>query len=115
MLERVEILAQMIVLLHARDLRFDDVDKLRDFVTRVSYRLTYRKGNDTFETAADPIVYFQSSTGTLLGRDGLFFARRAGAPIDDLVCRWREGLQFRARFFYGPDRQVEHDIVPEGR
>ena len=115
MLERMEILAQMIVLLRARELRFDDVDELRDFVTRVRYRLTYRKGNDTFETAADPIVYFQDPSGVLLTRDRLYFSRRVSAPLDDLVCRWKDGLQFRARFFYGPDRQVEHDIVPEGR
>jgi hypothetical protein len=114
MLQRQEILAQMIILLQARDMRFDDIDELREFVTRVSYRLRYRKGNDNFETAADPIVYFQDPSGELLPRDRLFFWRRPDAPVDDLVCRWKDDIQFRTRFFYAGDA-IEHDIAPEGR
>lgn len=113
MLQRQEILTQMILLLHQRDKRFDDIDELREFVTAVRYRLRYSRGNETYETDADPSVYFHGPDGQALSRDRLFFWRRPDAPIDDLVCRWKDGLQFRTRFFYAGER-IEHDIVPEG-
>ena len=115
MLERIQILSHMLMLLHAQDVRFDKVDSLREAVTQAGLRLKYQKGTETFQTEADPVVYFQGPTGKLLPHERLYFAPRLHAPLPDLVCRWTDRLQFRAIFHRGIDGTIDHDIVPEGR
>jgi hypothetical protein len=115
MFERTRVLAHMLMLLRDRDMRFDSIGAMRETVTKSGYRITYGTGTETFQTDPDPSVYFQDQSGKLLPRERLYFAPRLHAPLPDIVCRWKDGLQYRARFFYGANRQIEHDIVPEGR
>jgi hypothetical protein len=114
--ERVQVLVQMMKLMNDEGVRFDTIDAMRDAVTRAGLRLEYRKGAETYRTEADPSVYFQGPTGKLLPPERLYLAPRLHAPLPDLVCRWKDGLQFRARFFHhGPERKVQYEIVTEGR
>ena len=115
MIERQEVLADLLTALEDRGERFDDIDEFRKAVTDGGYRLHYTKGRIRWQTAADPLVYFSDLDGRLFARDEMFFERRAGGALPDLVCRCTATVQLRTRFHEAGNNVIEHEVLVEPR
>lgn len=109
-IERQEILADMLVALDARDLRFDTVAEFRRAMALNGYRMSYTKGDLTWQTSSDSDTYFQNLDGTRLTDDQLRFEGRTGAPLPDLVLRAPGQIRLRTRFHHAGG-QVEHEVL----
>jgi hypothetical protein len=115
MIERQDVLADLLTALDARGDRFDSVAAFRSAVTNGGYRLHYTKGRIRWQTAADPLMYFSDLDGHPFKRDELFFERRAAAPLPDIVCRCTAGVQLRTRFHEAGGNEIEHEVLIEPR
>ena len=111
MIERQEILADMLVALNGRGERFDSVAEFRRAMARNGYRMSYTKGDLTWQTSGDSDTYFQNLDGTRLTDDELRFEWRTGAPLPDLVLRAPGQIRLRTRFHHADPGKVEHEVL----
>jgi hypothetical protein len=112
MIERQEILADMLIALSERGERFDGIGDFRRAMSLNRYRMSYTKGDVKWQTSSDSETYFQNLDGTPLRRDELYFDPRSGAPLEDVVLRAPRQIKLRTRF-HQSGRKVEHEVLIE--
>jgi hypothetical protein len=88
MIERQDILADLLVALDERGQRFDAMEDFRNALSAGGYRMSYQKGDVRWQTDTDPTTYFKILDGTPLAQTRCT-SIRAAAP------RFRPGLQPR--------------------
>jgi hypothetical protein len=113
MIERQDILADMLTALYAREQTFNSVEEFRKTLANGGYRMSYQKGDLKWTTEADPTTYFNNLNGDELTSSQMYFATRTGAPIPDLVLRAPGQLKLRTRFHVAPQRKIEHEVLIE--
>jgi hypothetical protein len=111
-IERQNVLADLLVELHARGLTFTDIDTFRQSVAEGRYRMNYAKGDLQWSSDEDALSYFADDRGRRFSRQELHLDGRAGAPIADLVCRRSDAVRLRT-LFYESNGQIEHETVLE--
>jgi hypothetical protein len=111
MIERQDILADMLTILAQRGQRFDDLDDFRKTLANGGYRMSYQKGDLKWTTEADPTTYFNNLNGDELTSDQMYFESRTGAPIPDLILRAPKQLKLRTRFHDAPGKKIEHEVL----
>ncbi|MEA2736441.1 MAG: hypothetical protein QOE14_2892 [Humisphaera sp.] len=111
MIERQDILADMLTILASREQRFDSIEQFRKTLANGGYRMSYQKGDLKWTTDADPTTYFNNLNGDELTRHEMFFDPRSGAPIPDLVLRAPKQLRLRTRFHDAPGGKIEHEVL----
>jgi hypothetical protein len=113
LIERQEILGDMLIELSRMGKRFDRVDDFRKDLIENGYRLRYSKGEVRWASESDPQVYFCAPDGRLLTSDELFFESRSQSPLPDLVYRGPGALKLRMRFYDMTDA-VHREVIVEG-
>lgn len=111
-LERQEVLSDMLVELHQRGQRFDSTESLRKYLLDTRFRIDYRRGALQWRSDSDINHYFRGPDGAMLSAQQLFFATRAGAPMDDLVRHPPSGLKLRT-VFYGASGKIDRETIVE--
>jgi hypothetical protein len=112
--ENQEVLADMLVLLNEKGLRFDDMEQFRKHLKASRARVTYTSGTIRWSSNADTDVYFQGPDGRPIDRSAMFFNPRPGDVLPEIICRPTPNVQYRTRFWRGPDGKIEHELVVEG-
>jgi hypothetical protein len=111
MIERQDILADMLKALSGRGKSFDTIAEFRSALSEGGYRMAYQKGDVKWTTAQDPTTYFNNLTGEPLSRDEIYFERRSGSPLPDLVLRAPRQIKLRTRFHPASSGRVEHEVL----
>jgi hypothetical protein len=111
MIERQDILADMLTILAGQGQRFDTIDEFRKTLANGGYRMSYQKGDLKWTTEADPTTYFNNLDGNELTESQMFFESRSNAPLPDLVLRAPEQLRLRTRFHDAPGQKIEHEVL----
>jgi hypothetical protein len=111
MLERQDILADMLVALAERGQKFDSVEAFRDALAQGGYRMSYQKGDVRWQSDADATTYFNNLAGEPLTRDEMYFERNGGAPLPDLVLRIPRQIRLRTKFHNSPGHRMEHEVL----
>lgn len=112
LIEHQDILSDMLTELSRHGKTFVNVDAFRKEIIEGQYRIQYTKGQIQWRTEDDPAAYFRDADGQWLGARHLYFQRRPGAPLPDIVRRLDDGTQFRA-CFYQDGARIEHEVVVE--
>ena len=110
MIERQEILADMLIALDQRGERFDSIGDFRRAMSRNGYRMSYTKGDLRWQTSSDSDTYFENLDGTRLTSDELRFEIRNGAPLPDVVLRAPRQIKLRTRFHQAGSK-IEHEVL----
>ncbi|HYE19111.1 MAG TPA: DUF1570 domain-containing protein [Tepidisphaeraceae bacterium] len=112
LIDRHEVLTDLMAHLSERGKTFRDVAEFRKLVDGSKYKLRYTRGQVTW--MVDPSVCFRDPAGQLYGNETLYFDSRAGAPLPDLVLR-QPGLRLslRGRFFPGEGKRVAYEVLVE--
>lgn len=110
MIERQDVLADMLTALAERGKSFDTLGEFREALKSGGYRMTYQKGDVKWSSEPDPSTYFQNLNGEALTREEMYFEQRQGAPMPDLVMRAPRQLKLRTRF-HTVGRKVEHEVL----
>jgi hypothetical protein len=110
MIERQEILADMLIALDQRGERFDAIGDFRRAMSRNGYRMSYTKGDLRWQTSSDSDTYFENLDGTRLTSDELRFEIRNGAPLPDVVLRAPRQIKLRTRFHQAGSK-IEHEVL----
>jgi hypothetical protein len=114
LIENQTVLGDLLVEFKSRGRAFDSLDEFRNVCVRERWQLRYRRGNVQWETAENPIVYFQDSSGRPFSDDEQHFELAGERPMQDLVCRAPGMPPLRTRFT-DVDGKVEHEtMVDEG-
>jgi hypothetical protein len=117
LIERQDVLADMLVALRGRGLEFDSIDALKHTLARGGYRMSYQKGDLKWQSDPDASTYFSNLDGEPLTRDEMYFEWRGGgdAPMPDLVLRAPRQIKLRTRFHRVPStRKIEHEVLIDG-
>ncbi|HEV7301240.1 MAG TPA: DUF1570 domain-containing protein [Tepidisphaeraceae bacterium] len=112
MLERQNVLADLLKGLTEDGQRFADVNAFKAKALGGGYQLSYSMGNIRWQTDPNVMVYFSGMDGKPFDRNQLFFDPRSGAPLPDLVCRPGGKTQIRTRF-YRSGKSIEHEVLVE--
>ncbi len=112
LIERQDILADLLKAVVDHGEAVDSMDEFRGIVTKRRFQLTYTKGHLTWKTDSDPAAYFSTLDGRPFGRDELFFESRTFAPHPDIVCLASPRMRLRVRFYTAGDR-IEHEVLIE--
>ncbi len=100
MIERQNVLADLVVSLNEHGKQFDDIQAFRRAVTTGGYQLQYTKGDVKWKTDARLDNYFSNADGQLLTPRQLYFAPRTTASTPgDIVCECAESVQLRTHFY----------------
>ncbi|MEO6436646.1 MAG: DUF1570 domain-containing protein [Tepidisphaeraceae bacterium] len=110
MIERQEILADLLIALNDRGEKFDSVEELRRAMSLNGYRMSYTKGDVRWQTSTDPDTYFENLDGTPLTSHELYFAPRSHAALSDVVLRAPRQVKLRTRF-HQSGRKIEHEVL----
>jgi len=113
MIERQQVLADMLTESARQGRRFSDVRAFREDVIASRARIRYTKGQIKWETSSDPQVYFCDLGGGQLDGSELFFEQRGTDPLPDLVCRTGK-TRLRTRF-YSAEGRTEHEVLWDSR
>jgi hypothetical protein len=116
LIERQEVLADLLMELHRQGRTFDRVSDLREAAVRGKYTLRYSERGMEWSSDPDINTYFCDAAGRPFGNADLYFSPRARAPLPDIVCRVSDRLQFRTRFHPGAgDREgrFEREVLVE--
>jgi hypothetical protein len=102
-IERQQLLAELILVFHKQDRTFVDIDDLR----RACDDLRFKDTNHP-----DPALCFMDGEGRVLDSSRLFFEGRPQSAIPDVICRAKDRLQIRTRFSregttYGHETRLE--------
>ena len=111
MIERQDILADMLIALDDRGKRFDTIDEFRDALSAGGYRMAYQKGDVRWSTDPDPTTYFNNLDGTPLTRDEMYLEPHTGGALPDLVLRAPRQIKLRTRFHDSPNHRIEHEVL----
>jgi hypothetical protein len=109
MIERQEVLGDMLAGLKGRGKTFANVAQFRNYVVAHRMTISYKTGKLRWTSAADPRLYFCDSDGKLLGEKDLYFDPSDGAPLPDIVCRASDARRLRTHFYEG-DGKIEHEV-----
>lgn len=112
LVERQGVLADLLCELDKRGMRFTNVSQFKRAAVLGGYRMHYTKGDLTWESEKDLRVYFADMLGRPLADGELYFDRRPGAALPDVVCRCTKDFQLRTRFHRAGDR-YEHEVLVE--
>ncbi len=99
MLERQQVLGDLVVSLSERGKKFDTIQAFHKTVTTGGYQLQYTKGDVKWKTDPRLDNYFSNAAGQLLGPRELYFSPRENAPLADIVCRCSDKVQLRTSFY----------------
>ena len=119
LIERQEVLADLLMELRRQGRTFERVADLRAAAVRARYTLRYSERGMEWTSDPDVNTYFRDAAGHLFDAGRLYFSARAGAPLPDLVCRASDRLQFRTRFHAGAaggaaaDGKFERELLIE--
>jgi hypothetical protein len=113
LIERQEVLGDLLIELNRMGKRYDTVDDFRKDLIDNGYRLRYSKGEVRWTSESDPQVYFCAPDGRALTNDELFFESRSHAPLPDLVYRGPGALKLRMRFYDIGDI-VHREVIVDG-
>lgn len=109
MIERQEVLGDMLAGLKGRGRTFANVAQFRNYVVAHRMTISYKTGKLRWTSAADPRLYFCDSDGKLLGEKDLYFDPSETAPLPDIVCRSSAERKLRTHFYEG-DGKIEHEV-----
>ena len=113
--ERLEVLADLMMLLRERGVKFDSPVDMRKHLAAGRYQLQYTKGQLRWSSESDINVYFKDLDGRELSREQIRFDARGGTPLPDVVLAPSGPLEYRARFYVAADGKLEREIVVSGR
>jgi hypothetical protein len=113
LIERQEVLGDMLIELNRMGKRYDSIDDFRKDMATNGYRLQYSKNEVKWSSEPDPRVYFKTPDGRTLRDDELFFDPRQHAPLPDLVYHGPGELKLRMKF-YEIANSVQHELIVEG-
>jgi hypothetical protein len=113
LIERQEVLGDMLIELNRMGKRYERIGDFRNDMASNGYRLQYSKNEVKWSSDQDPRVYFKTPDGRTLRDDELYFSSRQNAPLPDLVYRGPGELKLRMRF-YEIASAVQHELVVEG-
>ena len=113
MIERQDILADMLTILAGQGQRFDSIEDFRKTLANGGYRMSYQKGDLKWTTEADPTTYFNNLNGDELTERQMYFDPRSNAPLPDLVLRAPKQIRLRTRFHDAPGPKIEHEVLVE--
>ncbi len=99
MLERQQVLGDLIISLADRGKKFETIQAFHKTVTTGGYQLQYTKGDVKWKTDTRIDNYFSNAAGQMLGARELYFAPRENAPLADIVCRCADAVQLRTSFY----------------
>jgi len=108
MIERHEMLADMLIEFAKIGKRFSTVSDFRQYAVRSKIILSYRKGNIAWQSSNDVDRYFRDADGKSYTNQTLCFDMTAG-QLPAIVARPTPTLEIRARFV-GEGAQLERDI-----
>jgi Protein of unknown function (DUF1570) len=111
MIERQDILADLLVALNDRGQRFNAMDEFRNALSAGGYRMSYQKGDVRWQTDTDPTTYFKNLDGTPLGADEMYLSPRSGAALPDLVLHAPRQIPLRTVFHDSPNGRIEHEML----
>jgi hypothetical protein len=111
-IENQGVLADMLIEAHSRNMNFADIDQFRAVCLRERWRVSYRRANLQWESAADPSVYFCSPSGSALGSDQQYFQTNSDGLLPDLIFHCDGLPTLRTHFTQGVTK-LEHETVVE--
>lgn len=115
LIERQNILADVLAMASKRGRRFDAVAEFRDAMVRTGWQGTYSNGDLEWETDPNPRVYFRALDGRDYARDEFYFDLRPGAPLPDVVLNSPGQIRLRTVFHDKPGGGgIEHEVLVEG-
>ena len=114
MLENQRVLAELLVLLKARDVGFGDAADFERHVVERKYRLECRRDDVTWSTDADAGVYFRDARGRPLNPRGLRFVSDPTGAMPCLERRPGDGLVYQTRFYRLGDRLMHETLCAPG-
>jgi hypothetical protein len=114
MLERQNVLADLLKGLSTDGKRFADFNQFRSTAMGGGYRLSYTMGSIRWETDPDISVYFSDINGKQFAKSDLYFEPRSGAPLPDIVCRTGSKTVIRSRF-YKSTKGIEQEVLVESK
>jgi hypothetical protein len=112
LIDRHEVLADLLVQFRKQGKSFKDVSQFRKTVEHGKYRMQYRRGEVSW--VAEPGGFFKDPEGKLYTSAELYFSPRPGAVMPDLMLRdaaHRVGLT--ARFHEAAEGRVEFEVLVE--
>jgi hypothetical protein len=111
LIDRHEVLADLLGQLTDRGKKFNTVAEYRKQVEIMRYRLRYTRGQVTW--TAEPASYFRDNAGVAFGADQLYFEFRKGAPARCRVPPRKSRFHTRGddQRTIGPDRDGEHFLI----
>ena len=80
-------------------------------MTEISQSQIEQAIQTTCRTVLRNEYYFSDLDGRPFRKDELYFERRAGAPLPDVVCRPADGIQLRTRFHEAGGNSIEHEVL----
>lgn len=111
LIDRQEVLADLLAQLAERGRAFKDVDQFRKAVEQARYKLQYTRGALTW--TAEPAKSFRDAQGRIWDTDELFFQPRKTTPLPDLVLKAPGSrIVLRARF-YRTGKSIEREVLVE--
>lgn len=111
LIDRHEVLADLMAELSTRGTRFNTVAEFRKVVEQSKYRLKYTRGNVSW--TAEPAGYFRDANGRPFTAEQMLFEPRKMSPLPDLVFRHpAQRIVLRARFF-DVGGKLEHEVLVE--
>lgn len=113
MIERQEVLGDFMIELKNKGHVFDRMSELRDVAVRAKFSLRYTDRMMSWSTDPNVDVYFSDMKGRPLGANELYFTKRRGAVLPDVVCRASDQFQLRTRFHSGDGNKLEHEVLIE--
>jgi hypothetical protein len=116
MIERQEVLGDILISLKRHNWTFDRLSDLRDAAVRSNFSMTYYNHHGMrWSTDPDVSVYFSDSQNRVLDERDLYLDPRASAPLPDIVCHATDRLQLRTRFHPSTDeeRKIEREVLVE--
>jgi len=115
LIERQNVLGDMLISCNSRGRRFDAIDAFRNTVIRGGLYLQYTQNNVRWETERDAKIYFCDLDGRPYSSSEMYFDIRTGAPLPDLVCDPIGQIHLRTRFYDLPGNVgVERETIVEG-
>ena len=114
LIDRQNILADMLSKFSSEGKRFDSVTAFRDLLIRGGYQMQYTRNDIRWVTDSNPKIYFTNLDGRQYNADELYFDPRTGAALPDLVCDPVNQIHLRTRFFDMPGNMIERETLVEG-
>ena len=112
LIENQAVLADLLTGLKERGQAFDRMADFHEACVEGKMSVRYTRGTIAWSTDPNLDVYFADLAGHQLSGDRLFFSRRRGAPLPDIVCRAAERFQLRTRF-YPRGKGWEYEVLVE--